>query len=914
MTIPKISIIIPVYNVEAYIGYTIDSILNQTLNDIEIILIDDGSTDNSKEIIQDYSSKYKNITLLYQQNSGPSKARNRGIEKARGEYIVFVDSDDLLPEDSLEIRYKTAINNNADIVIGGTHKFNSEKQWPMKNHFLGDGEKDIRNDSSILWTVGPCNKIFKKELIKDIRFPENIKYAEDQVFVLEAYLRAKKIYTIDYPIYLYRMRETEINESLSQQIYNNSSYVINQILDVWNISCKNIEKYIKDEFIVEKIKINYMERLATADIWPALKSAIMSNNDKLQEDSLKYFIKIIGCISDNVLKQQEKIKWIIHRLTTYKYLFIKEINYTLLSDLLNIVCEKLDDSDIYDIYTIKNNKTNKLFFNENANKQKEVLSLTIFIINISFRSMEQNISNEFILNSVKSKYIESIVSDYMLLAIKSGLISKDLKFQENTLKQCISFIDDINEYILSNEDNLIWIMTKGITDKYLFINRKNKKLVIKLADKVFKKIDTVSMYRLKKQYGYYVSCMNRAINTKSNIFIYEFLIIRRLDRIKNEIKNKINNIIIKLCTRGVFEIFKLLPVKRNSIVLATNRSHNLEGNLKFIINKLKHYKNLEVNLYLKSNELKKIDLIKMYSNFARAKFIILDDYYKQIYGYNFKKKTEIIQVWHACGAFKKFGMSAIGKGDSNSEVFEKNAHGHYTTVITSSSSINKHYADAFNINLDKVISLGVPRTDTILNKDYNKFIRVKLEKMYPQIKGKKIITYAPTFRGNPKQRKNFKSRLNCNKILDNLSDEYVIILKLHPVVNSKSIKIEDKYKDRILNLTDYKEINDILIITDFLISDYSSVIFEYCLLDRPMIFFAYDLDEYINERDFYYEYEELVPGPIVKTNDEIIELIKNNEFDLNKIKKFKEVFFENIDTNSTERFIKFILDKINESK
>ena len=97
----KVSVIIPVYNVEEYIGLTLDSLVNQTLKDIEIIVIDDGSTDNSRQIIEDYEKKYKNIRVILQENSGPSRARNRGVEEATGEYLAFVDSDDYLLPDAV---------------------------------------------------------------------------------------------------------------------------------------------------------------------------------------------------------------------------------------------------------------------------------------------------------------------------------------------------------------------------------------------------------------------------------------------------------------------------------------------------------------------------------------------------------------------------------------------------------------------------------------------------------------------------------------------------------------------------------------------------------------------------------------------------------------------------------------------
>ena len=113
----KLSVIIPVYNVEEYLVETLDSVVNQTMDNYEIILVNDGSTDNSQSIIDDYAKRYENIVSIYQENSGPGKARNKGIDVSRGEYIIFVDSDDIIPRDALLKRYNHAIDNNADIAV-----------------------------------------------------------------------------------------------------------------------------------------------------------------------------------------------------------------------------------------------------------------------------------------------------------------------------------------------------------------------------------------------------------------------------------------------------------------------------------------------------------------------------------------------------------------------------------------------------------------------------------------------------------------------------------------------------------------------------------------------------------------------------------------------------------------------------
>ena len=149
-----------------------------------------------------------------------------------------------------------------------------------------------------------------------------------------------------------------------------------------------------------------------------------------------------------------------------------------------------------------------------------------------------------------------------------------------------------------------------------------------------------------------------------------------------------------------------------------------------------------------------------------------------------------------------------------------------------------------------------------------------------------------------------------NEICATLNEEYAIIIKLHPFCKEK-YKIDEKYKDRIIDLSNADELNDLLFVTDLLITDYSSVVFEASLLDIPMLFYAFDLDEYIENRDFYYDFKEFIPGKTVKTQDELITAVKNNDFESEKIENFKHTFFDDIDGKSSQRVADKIISLLN---
>ena len=213
----KITVIIPVYNVENYLKECLDSIINQTLKDMEIICIDDGSTDSSPDILKKYSKKDKRIKIITKENGGQAIARNLGIKEAQGEYIAFVDSDDFIEPTMMEKLYKKAKKNNLDIAMCKIATYNNQTDEIKNNvwyYMLGvfrDFEKDIfnHNDTKEFTcniAVTPYNKIYKTSLLKEnnILFPEGLIF-EDEKFFYDTYLRANKVSIVDEFLYYYRI-------------------------------------------------------------------------------------------------------------------------------------------------------------------------------------------------------------------------------------------------------------------------------------------------------------------------------------------------------------------------------------------------------------------------------------------------------------------------------------------------------------------------------------------------------------------------------------------------------------------------------------------------------------------------------------------------------------------------------------
>ncbi|MEQ2465175.1 MULTISPECIES: CDP-glycerol glycerophosphotransferase family protein, partial [Bacillaceae] len=374
-------------------------------------------------------------------------------------------------------------------------------------------------------------------------------------------------------------------------------------------------------------------------------------------------------------------------------------------------------------------------------------------------------------------------------------------------------------------------------------------------------------------------------------------------------------IVYKCCFSLTYKFCKLLPLQTRKIIFASDSRSEMSGNFQFVYDELlRRNLNYDYHLLLKKGVDEKKDYREIFSlayHLATAKFIILDDFYPMIYPLTIRKNAELIQLWHAVGAFKTFGFSRLGRPGGPSP--KSKNHRNYTKAIVSSQNVAKHYAEGFGIDLEKVIPTGIPRTDVFFDKDYQDEVRNNLYEEYPFLKGKKVITFAPTFRGNGQMSAHYPMEvLNLEKLYNELKDEYVFLFKIHPFVKNE-FSIPYQFSDFFYDFSSYREINDLLFITDILITDYSSVCFEYALLNKPMIFFAYDVEEYVRTRDFYYDYHSFIPGPLAKTTERMIDIIQKEDFKMEKIEPFVKYFFDDLDGRSSERVVdQLIVNNFNE--
>ena len=357
------------------------------------------------------------------------------------------------------------------------------------------------------------------------------------------------------------------------------------------------------------------------------------------------------------------------------------------------------------------------------------------------------------------------------------------------------------------------------------------------------------------------------------------------------------------------------PVDSKKIILLEPRFPQTTDSLLQIKKALEErggYEILEMSLGIEQLHIKEqyAAARKFIKEMATAACVFTTDSNKVVGGFEKRPETKVVQVWHACGAFKRFGFSTakLKFGGSKARQSFYPLHRNYDVVTVSSPEIVWAYEEAMGLEgKGQVKPWGTSRTDVFYDQDFIAKAVDKVRSVVPKAADKKIILYAPTFRGRVLEAVS-PDKLDIPMMKEALGDEYILLTKHHPFVKKRPVIPED-CRDFAFDVTEDLEIDELLCASDICISDYSSLIFEYSLFSRPMIFFAYDLDEYFDWRGFFYDYDEMTPGPIVKETEQVIDYIKHIEerFDVSEVEAFREKFMSACDGHVTERILNNVL-------
>ncbi len=305
----KISVIVPVYNVEKYLNKCLTSLIKQTYKNFEIIVINDGSIDNSLAICNKYANKYDNVKVYDYKNAGVAHARNVGIKKATGDYLLFVDSDDYIDEKLLENLNEFLKKNDCDIVCFDMYKVvnNVNTYYHTSNSLVKDNIKRY-----IIGDSGPCNKLIKKKLFNNLKFMEKI-YYEDLATMPILALYTNKIEFLEEPLYYYVQRD-------------------NSIMHQKKFSEKLLDIFTSLDNVYEVYDGNYKDEIEYLYITHLLRSASMRF---LEYDDTKEYLKEINDIIRTRFPNWKKNKYL--KLSSFKLKIICYLAYNKKYRLLKIL-------------------------------------------------------------------------------------------------------------------------------------------------------------------------------------------------------------------------------------------------------------------------------------------------------------------------------------------------------------------------------------------------------------------------------------------------------------------------------------------------------------------------------------------------------------------------------------------------
>ncbi|MEE3468071.1 MAG: CDP-glycerol glycerophosphotransferase family protein [Eubacterium sp.] len=340
-----------------------------------------------------------------------------------------------------------------------------------------------------------------------------------------------------------------------------------------------------------------------------------------------------------------------------------------------------------------------------------------------------------------------------------------------------------------------------------------------------------------------------------------------------------------------FTFFRLFPLKENKAFLIATHDDGPEGNIAVMAQTLKKKRPGMKLVYLTKKDRGQNPFsffcVKAY-HMATSSIILLDNVFMPMAYTPISKKATVIQLWHGTGTIKRFGMDSDGPEVAR---ISKKGNKRLTWLTVNGERTRRQYATAFGLPPEKIRTTGLPRTDLLMDEAYMQkkkkdFFR-EIRKIVKDPEKHRYVLYAPTFRDE--ETDDPQLMLDVKRVIESLPEDVILLLRFHPFVaecfaSQGALKrdLTREERARVLDMSLYPGVTTLLSVADVLVTDYSSIVFEYALCKRPMIFYAYDLEEFAkNGRDFYEPYESFVPGPVVRDEETLIhelrEALSNGE-------------------------------------
>lgn len=851
----KISVITPVYNAEEFLSQTLECLEGQTVgfsDNVQLILINDGSTDGSDAICRDFAERYpENAVYISKENGGVSSARNEGIRYIKGKYTIFLDSDDIWDRDAFrkiseffDTHYDETDVCSCRLDYIGSFAY---KEHPQNFKFSrGSRIVDLEKEPECICTpIG--NSVFKSAAVEGREFDTGMRYCEDTLFLNKVMAEKMKVGLIADAVFYYRKNAGGGNASLAiaetedWYFYVPDSYYM-QMIDFAIGKFGYVPRFLQETLIYD---------IKWRDYTPSIVDTFTEEQKKEHIDLMR---KVLSYIDDEVILGTPGVN-------QYKKLYLLELKKN-----KDIMSGTVLDNDrfYYNGMQVMSLRGRSMLYIRSFDITDDVLSMDgVIRADVLRRPYRFEIRDE-----ERNVYVPEIVAH--TVADQRGFIGEMIS-EGKRFDFTISLKPGrrLFFYLILDGDELPFRPT---FDDHIGIDRgRSRNYTVKCGYIITLRKNVLSFYS----------------DSMAKRLKHEMLLDREL------IKKKDAGWIRK--RRYAIKMMRLVNDSRmlDRIAFISARSDGkLLDNMAEVYNLIdeKKVKYCDRSLEDPESAMKAAELL------YTSRVVVTDDYVPLFRDNKKKDGQHYVQLWHAAGAFKKFGKETA----VTTPGMERMYHRDYDLAVVSSEHVRDIYADAFQIEKDMVRALGLPRSDRFFDAGYLEKKKAEVREKIPETEGRQVILYAPTFRGEANRRV-YMPKIDYEAVNNALGDDQIMILRPHPLM-----PLHEGYwgYDKIKLIQDVPT-NDIMIAADLLITDYSSVIFEYSLLDKPMLFFCYDYDEY--DRDFYLDYETDLPGEILKSVDELTEFLRKGRFETDgRIKAFREKYMSACDGRSSMRVAKAI--------
>lgn len=847
---PKLSVVVITYNNELYIEDALASLHTQTFQDMEIVVVNDNSSDNTAKLIEEYiMDKPKFRAIHLETNSGGcSVPRNTGIANSTGQYLMFLDGDDWYTPNACEKMVEAIERTGSDFVSGQAIRTNNYEIWYHNQIFSKERTNiNVREFPMLLFDSISPNKIYQRSFLdkNNLRFPEGIHY-EDIYFTGKAYFLANSISVIPYPIYYWRVVEDAENKSITNQ---------------------------RDEFQNFADRIN-AHRLFDQFLTQNGDSIYQANkNNKFLRHDLKLYLNDYPSFTERYQEQFFKLanEYLNEVMNKYEFL-------------------KLGQNERICYFLIFTN--NKLVFDD-------YIRYTTGQVTKTDRVVLQDGNYYFSPDSVEEVDIKFLLMNEIIVENKISNLT--------LTEQSFSFDYNIDVKSVSQEEYQInWLLVNKHTGHLL-------KASHDLSGRAQFNISVMEAgdYSLRLTVSHYGKVLNQLVK-KTSILDFRNLSVKDGDLIKRFYITNKNSFVLKARPATTFSnvvwsvnskirpkhkqakvsgyklglervlknIIRKLPVKRNMVIFESHMGKQYSDSPKYIyeemLNQQKDFK------YIWSFEdspdaevagkpiIVKRNSLKHYYYLSRSKYWVDN----QGIGHLFpKKKQQIyIQTWHGI-PLKKMGLDQERKIGLNERKRLKQQVENWDYFISPNRYSTEIFRRAFRVQ-GEVLETGYPRNDVLANKPVNPSLITKIEKRVGIKPNSRTILYAPTFRDWKTESVDTIMK-RVLEISRKLGEHDVLILRLHYLLSNLISGYE--LPSNVIEASNYPDAQELYLVSDILITDYSSTMFDYAILNRPVILYCYDYDEYKSKRGIYFDLESKGPGPVCRDLSSVLTYLNDSE-------------------------------------